>query len=284
MTTIAFTGPADGVLAGCADAQAAIDSVHGTSVVIETGGVSMFERYTDRARRVVVLAQEHARLLNHSYIGTEHLVLGLLHEGEGVAAQALKASGLDLEKLRARVIEIAEPGEQPSHGHIPFTVSAKKALEFTLREALQLGSRFIGTEHLLLGLIRDGGTGAEALAAAGVATDGLRLHVLETLRRQLTSDVAKPARYAPRPGPDVVEAWEITNDNVEVLAAHLGITVTKTWTHRRCGVLGLELEAADGGIEREEVGGYVLRDSDGDLSLLCQASFVLRYMSTIPQG
>src|SRR5881394_3740067 len=106
----------------------------------------MFERFTDRARRVVVLAQEEARMLNHNYIGTEHILLGLIHEGEGVAAKALESLGISLEGV----------GQQAPSGHIPFTPRAKKVLELSLREALQLGHNYIGTEHILLGLIREG--------------------------------------------------------------------------------------------------------------------------------
>src|ERR687897_191275 len=116
----------------------------------------MFERFTDRARRVVVLAQEEARLLNHNYIGTEHILLGLIHEGEGVAAKALESLGISLEAVRAQVEEIIGQGQSAPTGHIPFTPRAKKVLELSLREALQLGHNYIGTEHILLGLIREG--------------------------------------------------------------------------------------------------------------------------------
>ena len=115
----------------------------------------MFERFTDRARRVVVLAQEEARLLNHNYIGTEHILLGLIHEGEGVAARALESLGINLDGVRHEVVEIIGQGEQAPSGHIPFTPRAKKVLELSLREALQLGHNYIGTEHILLGLIRE---------------------------------------------------------------------------------------------------------------------------------
>ena len=116
----------------------------------------MFERFTDRARRVVVLAQEEARMLNHNYIGPEHIQLGLVHEGEGSAAQALESLGIALGGVRAQVQEIIGQGQQTPTGHIPFTPHAKKVLELSLREALQLGHNYIGTEHILLGLIREG--------------------------------------------------------------------------------------------------------------------------------
>jgi ATP-dependent Clp protease ATP-binding subunit ClpA len=128
----------------------------------------MFERFTDRARRVVVLAQEEARLLNHNYIGTEHLLLGLIHEGEGVAAKALERFGISLEAVRVQVQETIGQGQTTPTGHIPFTPRAKKVLELSLREALQLGHNYIGTEHLLLGLIREGeGVAAQVLTAVG---------------------------------------------------------------------------------------------------------------------
>ena len=128
----------------------------------------MFERFTDRARRVVVLAQEEARLLNHNYIGTEHILLGLIHEGEGVAAKALESLGISLEAVRAQVEEIIGHGGQAPSGHIPFTPRAKKVLELSLREALQLGHNYIGTEHILLGLIREGeGVAAQVLVKLG---------------------------------------------------------------------------------------------------------------------
>jgi ATP-dependent Clp protease ATP-binding subunit ClpC len=128
----------------------------------------VFERFTDRARRVVVLAQEEARLLNHNYIGTEHILLGLIHEGEGVAAKALESLGISLEKVRQQVEEIIGAGQSPPSGHIPFTPRAKKVLELSLREALQLGHNYIGTEHILLGLIREGeGVAAQVLVKLG---------------------------------------------------------------------------------------------------------------------
>ena len=128
----------------------------------------MFERFTDRARRVVVLAQEEARMLNHNYIGTEHILLGLIHEGEGVAAKALESLGISLEAVRQQVEEIIGQGQQAPSGHIPFTPRAKKVLELSLREALQLGHNYIGTEHILLGLIREGdGVAAQVLVKLG---------------------------------------------------------------------------------------------------------------------
>ncbi|MBB2940361.1 ATP-dependent Clp protease ATP-binding subunit ClpC [Actinoplanes lutulentus] len=142
----------------------------------------MFERFTDRARRVVVLAQEEARLLNHNYIGTEHLLLGLVREGEGVAARALESLGLSLDRVRTQVEEIIGQGQQVPSGHIPFTPRAKKILEMSLREALQLGHNYIGTEHILLGLIREGeGVAAQVLLRLDSDLNKIRQRVIQLL-------------------------------------------------------------------------------------------------------
>jgi ATP-dependent Clp protease ATP-binding subunit ClpC len=142
----------------------------------------MFERFTDRARRVVVLAQEEARMLNHNYIGTEHILLGLIHEGEGVAAKGLESLGISLEAVRAQVEEIIGQGQQAPSGHIPFTPRAKKVLELSLREALQLGHNYIGTEHILLGLIREGeGVAAQVLVKLGADLTRVRQQVIQLL-------------------------------------------------------------------------------------------------------
>jgi len=142
----------------------------------------MFERFTDRARRVVVLAQEEARMLNHNYIGTEHILLGLIHEGEGVAAKALESLGISLEAVREQVEEIIGQGQQAPSGHIPFTPRAKKVLELSLREALQLGHNYIGTEHILLGLIREGeGVAAQVLVKLGADLNRVRQQVIQLL-------------------------------------------------------------------------------------------------------
>jgi ATP-dependent Clp protease ATP-binding subunit ClpC len=143
----------------------------------------MFERFTDRARRVVVLAQEEARRLNHNYIGTEHILLGLVQEGEGVAAQALETLGIGLDAVRHQVEEIVGRGKEPPGGHIPFTPRAKKVLELSLREALQLGHDYIGTEHILLGLIREGeGVAAQVLVSLGANLNMVRQQVIQLLQ------------------------------------------------------------------------------------------------------
>ncbi|TQM65864.1 ATP-dependent Clp protease ATP-binding subunit [Klugiella xanthotipulae] len=142
----------------------------------------MFERFTDRARRVVVLAQEEAKMLNHNYIGTEHILLGLIHEGEGVAAKALESLGISLDAVREQVTDIIGTGQQQPTGHIPFTPRAKKVLELSLREALQLGHNYIGTEHILLGLIREGeGVAAQVLVKLGADLNRVRQTVIQLL-------------------------------------------------------------------------------------------------------
>jgi ATP-dependent Clp protease ATP-binding subunit ClpC len=142
----------------------------------------MFERFTDRARRVVVLAQEEAVGLQHNYIGTEHLLLGLIREREGVAAKALEALGISLEAVRSEVEEIIGQGQSAPTGQIPFTPRAKKVLELSLREALQLSHSYIGTEHILLGLIREGeGVAAQVLVKLGADLPRVRQQVIQLL-------------------------------------------------------------------------------------------------------
>jgi hypothetical protein len=162
----------------------------------------MFERFTDRARRVVVLAQEEARMLNHDFIGTEHLLLGLIHEGKGVAAKALDGMGITEEAVRQQVEEIAGRGQQAARsGHIPFTPRAKKVLKLALREALQLGHPYIGTEHILLGLIREGeGVAAQVLVRLGADMERTRHQVVELLHGYQGQDEAAAARARRRLG------------------------------------------------------------------------------------
>jgi hypothetical protein len=143
---------------------------------------AMFERFTDRARRVVVLAQEEARMLNHSFIGTEHILLALIDEGDGVGAKALESLGISLDTVRQQVEEIIGQGQQAPSGHIPFTPRAKKVLQLSLREAEQLGHNYIGTEHILLGLIREGdGVAAQVLVKLGADLNGVRQQVVQLL-------------------------------------------------------------------------------------------------------
>ena len=162
----------------------------------------MFERFTDRARRVVVLAQEEARMLNHDYIGTEHILLGLIREGAGVAAKALESLGISLEAVRQQVEEIIGQGQQAPSGHIPFTRRAKKVLELSLREALQLGHNYIGTEHILLGLIREGdGVAAQVLVKLGADLNRVRQQVIRLLHGYQGKEELKTAHAELWPGP-----------------------------------------------------------------------------------
>ncbi len=162
----------------------------------------MFERFTDRARQTVVVAQEEARRLGHDYIGTEHLLLGLLGEPDGVAAKALNQLGISLEATRARVESIIGRGSGEPTGQIPFTPRAKKVLELSLREALQLGHNYIGTEHVLLGLVREGeGVAAQVLVQQGAGLAQIRKRVLALLSGQEPS-----AAHASRRTPGAEEA------------------------------------------------------------------------------
>jgi ATP-dependent Clp protease ATP-binding subunit ClpC len=146
-------------------------------------GNAVFEKFTDRARRVVVRAQEEARALNHDFIGTEHILLGLVGEGQGLAAKALESLGVSMEAVRQRVEDIVPPGQvEVRTGHIPFTPRAKKVLELSLSESKLLGHRYIGTEHILLGLLREGeGVAAQVLTALGADLDGTRERVVQLL-------------------------------------------------------------------------------------------------------
>jgi ATP-dependent Clp protease ATP-binding subunit ClpC len=145
----------------------------------------MFERFSDAARRVIVLAQEEARRLNHHYIGTEHILLGLLRDDESVATRALQALGITLEAVRQQVEEIVGRGKKMPSGHIPFTPRAKKVLELSLREALHLGHNYIGPEHILLGLLREGeGVAVQALVGLGADLNRVRLQVIQLLGQE----------------------------------------------------------------------------------------------------
>jgi ATP-dependent Clp protease ATP-binding subunit ClpC len=142
----------------------------------------MFERFTDRARRVVVWAQEEAGMLGHDYVGTEHLLLGLVHEGSGVAAKALESLGISLEAVRQRVEEVIGRGEHAPSGHIPFTPQAKQILKLALEESRTLGHHYIGTEHILLGLISEGdGVAARVLSGLDADLNGVREQVIRLL-------------------------------------------------------------------------------------------------------
>jgi ATP-dependent Clp protease ATP-binding subunit ClpA len=158
---------------------------------------AIFERFTERARRVMVLAQEEARLLNHSFIGTEHLLLGLLHEGEGAAAQALDQLGISLEAVRLDLEETMGSLSMAAGGSPPFTPRAKKVLELSLREAIQLGHHYIGTEHILLGIVREGeGVAARILIDLGADLSLVRQQVIQVISGPVSDD---PTSSEPRP-------------------------------------------------------------------------------------
>jgi len=205
----------------------------------------MFERFTDRARHVMVLAQEEARMLNHDFIGTEHLLLGLIHEGEGAAAQALQTLGVGLEAARGRVEEIVGRGTDAGSGRARFTPRAKKVLELSLREALQLGHDYIGTEHILLGLIREGeGAAVHVLARLGVEPNRVRQQIIRVLHgrregetiaaqaRQSAPGQSAPGEGVPLPSAVAREFWltDVQNalakiaERLTAIERHLGIT------------------------------------------------------------
>jgi len=162
----------------------------------------MLERFTDRARRVVKLAEEEARRLGHNYIGTEHILLGLIREGEGVAAKALESLGISLDAVRQQVEEIIGRGQQAPFDVIPFTPRSKKVLELSLRESQQLGHNYIGTEHILLGLIREGdGVAAQVLVKLGADLNRVRQQVIQLISGQQP----QPGRLAPREGAPATE-------------------------------------------------------------------------------
>ena len=189
----------------------------------------MFERFTDRARRVVVLAQEEATLLNHDYIGTEHLLLGLIHEGEGVAAKALGALEISLETVRQKVEEIIPRGKEPPTGHIPFTPRAKKVLELSLRESLQLGHDYIGTEHILLGLIREGdGVAAQALVQLGADLSRVRQQVIALARSPEGQEAEARPLHMSATGPrmqffEILRRLDGIAERLTAIERHLGM-------------------------------------------------------------
>ena len=191
----------------------------------------MFERFTNQSRRVVVLAQEEARMLDHNYIGTEHLLLGLLHEGRGSAARALKAMDVTLQAARDQVIEIIGRGQAQQSGHIPFTPRAKKSLELSLREALQLGDGYIGTGHLLLGLIHQGDNVAvKILGSLGADLKDLRARVTEEMRGNPEEGQDVPSAERERQGGKVLLRGEVKglldtiDDRLSAIERRLGIT------------------------------------------------------------
>jgi ATP-dependent Clp protease ATP-binding subunit ClpC len=181
----------------------------------------MFERFTDRARRVVVLSQEEARALNHDYIGTEHILLGLIHEGDGVAAKALESLGISLDAVRQQIEQIIGQGQQAPSGHIPLTPRAKKVLELSLREAIQLHHNYVGTHHILLGLIREGdGVAAQVLVGLGADLDRVRQQVIQLLH-EYESEKPDPADTSAKTAPSTSQVLDQFGRNL-TLAAYEG--------------------------------------------------------------
>ena len=180
----------------------------------------VFERFTDRARQAVVLAQEEARILNHDYIGTEHILLGLVHEGDGVAARALLALDISLESIREQVEAVIGRGQAGRGGgadHIPFTPRAKKVLELSLREALQFGHNYIGTEHILLGLLREGdGVGAQVLGRLGADLNGVRQAVMALLGGEAAPIARRRWPFGRRERPEMAQFEGQPEDEPEV--------------------------------------------------------------------
>jgi ATP-dependent Clp protease ATP-binding subunit ClpC len=186
----------------------------------------MFERFTDKARRVVVLAQEEARLLNHNYIGTEHVLLGLVREGEGLAAKALTTMGIGLDAVRGQVEEVIGRGQAAPAGHIPFTPRAKKVLELSLREALQLGHNYIGTEHILLGLLREGeGVAAQVLQKLGAELNRARQVVMRLMGEEGQVPSATPHEEGESEGGLSGPRCPRCNADLAVFATYRTITV-----------------------------------------------------------
>jgi ATP-dependent Clp protease ATP-binding subunit ClpA len=208
----------------------------------------MFERFTDRARRVVVLAQEEARVLKHDYIGTEHLLLGLIHEGEGVAAKALESLGISLQAVRQQVEAIIGRGQEEPSGHIPFTPRAKKVLELAHREADALGHNYIGTEHILLGLIREGhGVAAQVLVKLGADLNRVRQQVIRLLHgHQGTAALGKASRKGKRE-----PAWLLDAAFARIDSLNPRLAAIERWVGMRPDLDDLDQEIAQVRREKE---------------------------------
>ncbi len=195
----------------------------------------MFERFTEYARRVVVLAQEEARILEHNYIGTEHILLGLLREEEGLAARALGSLGITVEAFRAVVVHMVGSGEEVTSGQIPFTPRAKKVLELALREALSLGHNYIGTEHILLGLVRENeGVAARILLDFDADSEKLRNEVIRMLSgpragRQTMGQATRGQVKRPKAGTSHERSW---HQRLEALERANHIRLARAWVKR----------------------------------------------------
>ena len=222
----------------------------------------MFERFTDRARRVMVLAQEEARMLNHNYIGTEHILLGLLGEAEGVAARALESLGISLAAVRQQVEEIIGQGQQaPSGGHIPFTPRAKKVLELAQREARALGHDYVGTEHILLGLIREGdGVAAQVLVTLGADLNRVRQQVVQLLHGYQGRDVGEGSRRGKR-----ARARQLDDALVRIDALDRRLAAIERWVGLRPDLDDLAQEIAQ--VRREKEAAIDRQDFEAAVAL-----------------
>ena len=236
----------------------------------------MFERFTDRARRVMVLAQEEARLLDHNYIGTEHLLLGLIHEGEGVAAQALESLSVSLPAVRQQVEEIIGGGQQAPSGRIPFTPRAKKVLELSRREALAMGHNYVGTEHILLGLLREGdGVAAQVLVLMGADLNRVRQQVIRILSGHQDQDKDEPkggraarragkaARRQHGPLPEILDRVESIDSQLSAIGQRVGAGPDVSDLDQRIAQARRDKEAAAGAEDYE--GAAALRDRERQL-------------------
>ena len=230
----------------------------------------MFERFTDRARRVVVLAQEEARLLNHNYIGTEHILLGLIGEGEGVAARALESLGIRLDAVRQQVEAIIGRGQQPPPGHIPFTPRGKKVLELAWRESDDLGHHYIGTEHILLGLIREGdGAAAQVLVKLGAGQDRVRQQVIQLLREHRSQDVISEG---PQPA-ERARGWLLDDALARIDSLEHRLAAIERWAGIRPDLGDLDQEIAQ--VRREKAAAIDRQDFETSAALRDQEKQLL---------
>jgi ATP-dependent Clp protease ATP-binding subunit ClpA len=229
----------------------------------------MFERFTDRTRRVVVLAQEEARMLNHNRVGTEHILLGLIHEGQGMAATALQSLGISLEAVRQEVEEIVGRDEQAPSGHIPFTPRAKKVLELSLREARMLGHDYIGTEHILLGLIREGeGVAAQVLVRLGADLNQVRQQVIQLVHGHQGKEPAssRDAPAGPRRGggpPDVPSGAGALESRLSAIEQRVGTGPSTADLEEQIAQVRRDKESAIDSQDFEQAGS--LRDRERQL-------------------
>ena len=222
----------------------------------------MFERFTDGSRRVVVLAQDEARRLNHDYIGTEHILLGLIREGDGVAARTLESLGISLDAVRQQVEEIIGRGQQAPSGHIPFTPRAKKVLELSLRESLQLGHDYIGTEHILLGLIREGdGVAAQVLVKLGADLNRVRLQVVQLLHGYQGQDVRSAGSQPREPAPAGLSDEALARFD----ALDRRLTALERWVSMQPDLEDLDQEIAQ--VRREKEAAAARQDSQAITAL-----------------